>query len=82
MSMPTDSTNQRQRIIEYLQKKQNGATTLELVKELDVLRPGARIHELRQHGYNIFNHWTIVNTHLGRHKNARYVLLSGGSYAN
>ena len=74
--MDNSGQSQRQRILAYLQKNQHGATTLELVKNLDVLRPGARISELRKLGIEIVTHWVIEHTHLGRHRNARDVLIS------
>ena len=74
--MNNSGQNQGQRILAYLQKNQHGATTLEMVKNLDVLRPGARISELRKLGIEIVTHWVIVHTHLGRHRNARYVLIN------
>jgi len=70
-----DGVSQRHRIINYLRNRTGGATTLDMVKDLDVLRPGARICELRQEGYNIMTHWDIQDTPLGRHKVARYVLM-------
>jgi len=76
MNLPVDSKSQCKRIMEYLRAHPSGMTTLECVKELDVLRPGARICELRQEGHNIITHWTVAHTPLGRHKIARYVLLS------
>ena len=82
MNLPINSKSQCKRIIDYLQANAHGATTLELVKELDVLRPGARVCELRQEGYNIMTHWEIVHTALGTHKNARYVLLNGTQNVN
>ena len=74
--MNNSGQNQGQRILAYLQKNQHGATTLEMVKNLDVLRPGARISELRKLGIEIVTHWVIEHTHLGCHRNARYVLIN------
>lgn len=77
--LSTSGANQRRRILDHLQANTGGMTTLECVRELDVLRPGARIFELRQEGHNIITHNTVVDTPLGTHKNARYVLLAGGN---
>ena len=74
--MDNSGHSQQQRILAYLQKNQHGATTLELVKKLDVLRPAARISELRKLGIEIVTHWVIEHTHLGSHRNARYVLIN------
>jgi len=76
MNLPANAQCQKKRLLDYLKNNSAGMTTLECVKELDVLRPGARICELRQDGHNIITHWTIAHTPLGRHKIARYVLLS------
>jgi len=76
MGLPNDAKSQCQRILEHLMNRTGGATTLELVRELDVLRPGARICELRQAGHNIMTHWAEDDTPLGRHRVARYVLLA------
>lgn len=74
MKLPVNANSQCNRIMAYLQAHQSGMTTLECVKELDVLRPGARVCELRQRGHHIVTRWTEVDTPLGRHKIANYVL--------
>ena len=77
MKLSANATNQRQRILACLKNRPGGATTLELLNELDILRPGARVCELRQQGHKIATEWPHQETHLGRHKIARYVLLKG-----
>jgi hypothetical protein len=42
-NLNNDALSQRQRIVAYLKNRTGGATTLDMVKDLDVLRPGARI---------------------------------------
>lgn len=74
--LSTNTVSQKIRLLEYLRANQHGATTLELVKELDILRPGARICELREDGHQIHTHWDIVTTAHAVHRNARYVLLA------
>lgn len=75
MKLSTSAPSQRQRIIDYLTNRTDGATTLDMVKDLDVLRPGARICELRQAGHHILTHWTTQDTPLGSHKVVHYVLI-------
>lgn len=74
--LSTSTVSQKIRLLEYLRANQHGATTLELVKELDILRPGARICELREDGYQIHTHRDVVTTAHAVHRNARYVLLA------
>ena len=70
--MDHSAATQRQRILEYLQKHQHGANTMELVKNLDILRPAARISELRRLGYDIISHRRRI---LGHDGVAVYILL-------
>lgn len=53
-------------------------STLEARRNLDILMPAARIHELRHaYGYQIDTVWVWQKTELGRpHRVALYVLLS------
>lgn len=44
--------NQKQRIIEYI-RSHGSITTKQAVDDLGILRPGARISELRRQGYDI-----------------------------
>ena len=74
--LSVNTQSQKIRLLEYLRANQHGATTLELVKELDILRPGARICELREEGYKIITHFDVVTTAHAVHRNARYVLLA------
>jgi len=67
------ASTQRQKIIDYLQKHPQGANTLELVRNLDILRPAARISELRRLGYDIISHRRKIS---GHHGVAFYILLS------
>ncbi|MEQ6917033.1 helix-turn-helix domain-containing protein [Halomonas aquatica] len=50
----TDATSQCLRILARL--REGPATTSELMLELNVLRPGARISELREKGHDIRTH--------------------------
>jgi hypothetical protein len=69
----TDVISQRARLLERL--RLGPVSTQQAVQELDILRPGSRIHELRQMGFNIKTEWVSVETRFARHRNAHYVLL-------
>lgn len=46
--------SQKSRLLEYLKAKgQQGATSIEIERELTILRYGARIHDLRTDGHEI-----------------------------
>ena len=65
---------QQTRIVLALQTLGN-VTTPEMVRWLDCPRPGARVCELRDEGYNIVRHWQIEETEAGElHRFARYTL--------
>lgn len=68
---------QRELLLTYL-LAHHRITTLEARTKLDILHPAGRILELRKDGKNIVTHWTTVETPLGKHRIAEYVLLSGG----
>jgi Helix-turn-helix domain len=74
--LSSNAAHQRQRILEWLQQKP--LTTYEARQELDVFHPSARVQELKEQGHNIHTHWTTVETPFGKHRIAKYVLLSGG----
>ncbi len=68
---------QRKRLIDAL--RCGPVTTIEARRNLDILMPAARIHELRhQHGLNIQSVRIRQETECGKlHSIARYVLLPG-----
>jgi hypothetical protein len=69
---------QRKRLLDAL--RCGPVTTIEARRNLDILMPAARVHELKhRHGYNIQTLRTRQQTECGRlHSVARYVLLAGG----
>lgn len=75
----TSVSSQRARILERL--KRGSVTTLELIEEENVLRPGARIAELRTDGHPIKTHLMDVIDPWGRKHGrcALYYLSSNGS---
>lgn len=68
---------QRQRILNRLEI--SPASTIELRRELDILMPAARVHELRHKlGKKITTIWTHQQTECGKlHRVAKYILQSG-----
>lgn len=66
---------QRFRLMAWLNDK-SSITTIEARRELDILMPAARVHELRHtYGKNITTIWTHQPTACGKiHRVARYVL--------
>lgn len=67
----TDAASQHARILARL--KRGAATTIEFIEEENVLRPGARIRELREKGHNIQTHLQDVIDPWGR-KHSRVAL--------
>ena len=75
MNLPANSQCQKQRLLAYLM--QHGRiTTLEARTNLDVFHPEARIQELKEQGHQIITYRRMVNSGLGDHKIAEYVLLA------
>lgn len=71
--------SQHQRIEQALRDNPHGLTTIELVEGYDVLRPGARICEMRWDlGLNIKSIRVSDTTAMGKpHRVVRYLLLPG-----
>lgn len=67
------------RLENALRDNPDGLTTIELVERFDIMRPSARISELRwDYGLNIQTVNTLATTAQGNtHQNARYVLHPG-----
>lgn len=66
---------QQTRLLDYLKNRQGGASTLEIIRETDILRPANRVQELRELGFKIVTNWTFEHTGKGLHRVAKYVLL-------
>lgn len=75
-ALPGNSARtQRERIVKALQLL-GTATTAELVRWLDVPRPGARVCELRKLGTPIATYWRTDTTEAGEpHRFALYALI-------
>jgi hypothetical protein len=67
------------RLERALRDNPGGLTTIELVEDFDIMRPSARVSELRwDKGLNIQTINTLATTAQGHvHQNARYVLHPG-----
>ncbi|MBK8816501.1 MAG: helix-turn-helix domain-containing protein [Methylococcaceae bacterium] len=74
----TNAAYQRQRILAWLLTAP--LNTYQARQELDVFHPSARVQELKEVGHKIITHWTSIETPLGKHRIAEYVLLHGGSH--
>ena len=75
------AATQRQRIMAAL--RAGPLSTVEAIRFLDIIRPSARIAELRNDGYRIATTWRTDATETGEpHRVALYVLTAGSSDAN
>lgn len=76
-NLRTDADSQRKRLLLWLRERP--ITTLAARRKLDILMPGARIHELRnKEGFNIKLHWVDEVTDRGVvHRVGKYVLHPG-----
>jgi len=73
--LPTNSLNQRQRLLAHL-VEHHRITTIDARLKLDILHPAARVFELKALGYSIVSYRRTVDTgHGNRHKVAEYVLI-------
>jgi len=75
MKLSSNTGNQQQRILKYLQENR-AMTTVQAREDLDIFHPGARIQELREQGHDIITNRRPVATDKGSHKAvAEYVLM-------
>lgn len=73
------ASNQRKAIYQHL-AKEGYLTTLYAREQLGIMSPAARVLELRKKGYSIATHWTTSQDMAGtKHREAKYVLMSGGN---
>lgn len=75
----TSRASQRARIVRALHDHPNGLTTIELVEQYDIMRPGARVCEMRWNlGLNIKSVRVSDTTAQGKpHSVVRYILMPG-----
>ena len=71
----TSGDAQRARLLSHL-REHGSINTFEAIRLLNVLRPGARIFELRARGYKIATHLGVLKDDQGRlhHRVATYYL--------
>jgi hypothetical protein len=74
MSCENSAEVQRERLLDALHR--GAVTTIQARRDLDIMMPAARVHELRHRdGYAIDTVWCIEPTDSGAlHRVARYVL--------
>ena len=77
MSHENSAEAQRDRLLNAL--RCGAVTTIQARRDLDIMMPAARVHELRhREGHNIATVWCTEPTDNGAlHRVARYVLVSG-----
>lgn len=72
----TSGSAQRARLLTHL-RQQGSINTFEAIRLLNILRPGARIAELRAKGHNIATHLsTLMDDHGREHRNVATYYLS------
>lgn len=78
-SSGNDADAQRRRVLDFL--RQHGSlSTIDARHLIDCLHPAARVMELRNAGYSIATVWSHeVTPEGGKHRVARYHLMSGAS---
>lgn len=69
----SESRNQCQMILEFLQKGES-ITTLEALKKFGCFRLASRIHDLTKMGYNFDKKWVINNKTHKRYISYRLIL--------
>lgn len=72
MSHSTEAQNER--VLSLL--RSGPVTSAELTRDHDILRPSARIYDLRQEGYPIVTHWKYDRVNGDPHRVGQYALLS------
>ena len=65
---------QNERVLDRLRK--GPVTSCELIRDLDIIRPSARIYDLRRDGHQIVTAWDWDRVNGTEHRVGRYVLLT------
>lgn len=73
MTNPNSTDRQNERVLERL--RQGPVTSCELIRDLDIIRPSARIYDLRQDGHKIVTAWDWDRVNGTDHKVGKYVLM-------
>lgn len=73
----TDINTQNKRLLDALSHaKGKGMTSYKVREELDIYCPTARVSDLRKAGKTIHTIWETIDTGKGKHRVARWVLIS------
>jgi len=63
-------------LLKALQRRKRGITSIDITSKLHILRPSARVYDLRRNGHDVQTHWAWDYTPDGQpHRVARYVLM-------
>ena len=73
MTSQNSTDRQNERVLERLRK--GPVTSCELIRDLDIIRPSARIYDLRQDGHQIVTAWDWDRVNGTEHKVGKYVLM-------
>jgi hypothetical protein len=73
MTSQNSTDRQNERVLDRL--RQGPVTSCELIRDLDIIRPSARIYDLRQYGHQIVTAWDWGRINGTDHRVGRYVLL-------
>ena len=73
MTSPNSTDRQNSRVLDRLRK--GPVTSCELIRDLDIIRPSARIYDLRQDGHQIITAWDWDRVNGTEHKVGKYVLM-------
>lgn len=77
ITFSADTNTQNKRLLDALTNvKGKGVTSYQVREELDIYCPTARISDLRKAGYVINTIWETIDTGKGKHRIARWVLMS------
>ena len=75
--MSTNTNTQNRLLFKALiEAKGKGITSYQVREELDIYCPTARISDLRKAGNTIRTIWETIDTGKGKHRVARWVLIS------
>ena len=74
MTNQNSTDRQNERVLDRLRR--GPVTSCELIRDLDIIRPSARIYDLRKDGHQIVTAWDWDRVNGTDHRVGRYVLLT------
>lgn len=74
MTSHNSTDRQNKRVLDRLRR--GPVTSCELIRDLDIIRPSARIYDLRKDGHQIVTAWDWDRVNGTDHRVGRYVLLT------